>query len=323
MLVFTLGCWQSARAFTAGTSPPGGPETQLPSDVSNVKTGPEFVAAFADPSVRYLRISSPEVNVLFSDWSSGDFKPPLVLKRDIIIERNPEMPYWPTINFGGAPGVVRMAHNVTMTIRHVFATGIRDNPTRAPGLDFLLPTLQGEIAYLLVGPAAGNISKLTISRVLNGALWVLLSGRPALPGEMGCRALPLIGRIGGYRGILCRCIPTSKCAIGTIPEFFLDGSRQQLVHEARALWRALNCQPADRRAGVEHGCNGSTTYASGSPDSWIWRNSGNTRCRNDTPALCVCLFTDSRITRRLTVQSIMIMLWRLRACDDPDRSTPP
>ncbi|EFJ51195.1 hypothetical protein VOLCADRAFT_88027 [Volvox carteri f. nagariensis] len=158
MLVFTLGCWQSAQAFTAGTSPPGGPETQLPSDVSNVKNGPEFVAAFANPSVRYLRISSPEVNVLFSDWGSGDFKPPLVLKRDIVIEGNPEMPYWPTINLRDAPGVVRMAHNVTMTVRHVFASGFRDNPTRAPGLDFLLPTLQGEIAYLLVGPAAGNIS---------------------------------------------------------------------------------------------------------------------------------------------------------------------
>ncbi|EFJ43231.1 hypothetical protein VOLCADRAFT_106868 [Volvox carteri f. nagariensis] len=131
-------------------------ETQLNSGIEAVTNAREFVAALANPSTEILRISSPEIEVGSSDWKSSGFDLPLIRERDIVIEGNPELAEWPLINFGNVPGMVRLANNVTLAMRYVFAIGFRSQHSRIPGLDFLLPTLDGDIAYISIGPAAGS-----------------------------------------------------------------------------------------------------------------------------------------------------------------------
>ncbi|GLI63418.1 hypothetical protein VaNZ11_006386 [Volvox africanus] len=121
--------------------------------VANVSTADDFVAAFVNPNVELIRLTSSVVDVPRSAW---DPYRPIILTRNLSIEGNTTaFDDWPTLQLNRATAVVSVANGVMLEFRNMFLDGVlATNPTPDQGFTILAPTPLGPPAFMFFGPGS-------------------------------------------------------------------------------------------------------------------------------------------------------------------------
>ncbi|GIL68094.1 hypothetical protein Vafri_21405 [Volvox africanus] len=122
--------------------------------VALVSNAQQFVLALAEPSIELVIITSEVVDVSSAAWNSSGVNLPIELRRNITIEGDPRFAQWPVLNFNYIKGVARLAGGCHLAFRNLVLMYFREQPTRAIGMDFLLPTLPGELSFLFANNTA-------------------------------------------------------------------------------------------------------------------------------------------------------------------------
>ncbi|GIL66785.1 hypothetical protein Vafri_20296 [Volvox africanus] len=122
-------------------------------EVANVSTADEFVAAFVDPAVELIRLTSSVVDVPRSAW---DPYRPVILTRNLSIEGNTtDLIDWPTLQMNRVVAVITLANGIVLHFRNMLLDGvIATNPTPDQGFIIMAPTPPGPPGLINVGPAA-------------------------------------------------------------------------------------------------------------------------------------------------------------------------
>ncbi|GIL78045.1 hypothetical protein Vretimale_7405 [Volvox reticuliferus] len=121
--------------------------------VANVTTADEFVAAFVDPAVKLIRLTSSVVDVPISAW---DPYRPVILTRNLSVEGCTTVTAdWPTLQMNRAVAVITMSNGVFLSFRNMLMDGVLSrNPTPDQGFTMMAPTPPGPPAAIYFGPGA-------------------------------------------------------------------------------------------------------------------------------------------------------------------------
>ncbi|GIL78046.1 hypothetical protein Vretimale_7405 [Volvox reticuliferus] len=131
--------------------------------VANVTTADEFVAAFVDPAVKLIRLTSSVVDVPISAW---DPYRPVILTRNLSVEGCTTVTAdWPTLQMNRAVAVITMSNGVFLSFRNMLMDGVLSrNPTPDQGFTMMAPTPPGPPAAIYFGPGAFILRERPVGR---------------------------------------------------------------------------------------------------------------------------------------------------------------